>query len=595
MVRFLSIYFLKTMCGIAGLFGPGWNRFQLESMAAVQRHRGPDDSGIFVDEAGMAGLAHNRLSILDLSSAGHQPMASASGYLQIVFNGEIYNFLELRKELSEYPFQTRTDTEVVLAAYERWGECCLDHFLGMFAFLIWDIRNQRLFAARDRFGVKPLHYAIRPNGGISLASEIRALHAGGVPRNLNERAWATYLASGLHDHSEETFWEDISTLRAGHTLSWHDGQTSIRCWYDVAERSGPELDTRPLDVVCEEYSSLLVESVQLRFRADVEVGINISGGLDSSTLLGLVHKAKGCPANVKAFTYATGDERYDELPWVRRMLELTEHPCCVSQIGPEDVPDLAADVQAHQDEPFGGIPTLAYARLFETARRAGVIVLLDGQGMDEQWAGYDYYERLKAPTTMAPLQGTQQKAVMPGCLTAEFLSCAVPFDVPEVYTDALRNRQYLDTHYTKIPRALRFNDRVSMRASTELREPFMDHRLFELALRQSPERKIRSGTRKWMLRKITRNLLPCEVVEAPKRPVQTPQREWLAGPLREWAQGCIETAFSEFRGAWFNDNLPSAWQAYCDGVNTNSFYVWQWISLGLTLQGSLERTPVVIG
>jgi asparagine synthase (glutamine-hydrolysing) len=581
------------MCGIAGLFGPGWSRFQLESMAAVQWHRGPDDSGIFVDETGMAGLAHNRLSILDLSSAGHQPMACASGHLQIVFNGEIYNFLELRKELSEYPFRTRTDTEVVLAAYERWGECCLDHFLGMFAFLIWDIRKQRLFAARDRFGVKPLHYAFRPNGGISLASEIRALHAAGIPKNLNERAWATYLASGLHDHSEEAFWEGISTLRAGHTLSWHNGQTSIRCWYDVAERSGPELDRRPLEVVCEEYSSLLVESVQLRFRADVEVGINISGGLDSSTLLGLVHKTNGCPANVKAFTYATGDERYDEVPWVRRMLEPTKHPCFVSQIGPQDVPDLAADVQAHQDEPFGGIPTLAYARLFETARRAGVIVLLDGQGMDEQWAGYDYYERLTGSTSMAPLQGTRQNAVMPGCLTAEFLSSAVPFDVPKVYADALRNRQYLDTRYTKIPRALRFNDRVSMRASTELREPFMDHRLFELALRQSPERKIANGTRKWMLRKITRDLLPCEVVEAPKRPVQTPQREWLAGPLREWAHSCIETAFSEFRGAWFNDNVLSTWQAYCDGLNTNSFYVWQWISLGLTLQSSLERTPVI--
>lgn len=581
------------MCGIAGICGPGWQRCQLESMADAQVHRGPDDRGIFVDETGTAGLAHNRLSILDLSSAGHQPMADAGGRYQIVFNGEIYNFLELRSTLSEYPFRTHTDTEVVLAAYERWREDCVDHFLGMFALLIWDTTEQRLFAARDRFGIKPLYYARRPSGAIFLASEIRALHAAGIQKDLNQRSWATYLVSGLHDHSEQTFWEGISSLGPGHTLTWHHGQTRIQKWYDLADRSGPELDRRPFDLVCEEYSSLLAESVRLRFRADVEVGINISGGLDSSTLLGLVHRTNSAPENVKAFTYATGDERYDEVPWVRRMLEKIDQPHFVVQLEPEHVPELAADVQAHQDEPFGGIPTLAYARLFEVARAAGAIVLLDGQGMDEQWAGYDYYENLAGPRMLAPLQGTKQTAVRPGCLTPEFLSLAVGCDWPQVYTDALRNRQYLDTRYTKIPRALRFNDRVSMRASTELREPFMDHRLFELALRQPPERKILNGVRKWMLRNITRELLPTDVVEAPKRPVQTPQREWLAGPLREWAQACIDTAFSEFRGSWFNDDVPQAWNSYCQGLETNSFYVWQWISLGLTLQNSWERTTVV--
>jgi asparagine synthase (glutamine-hydrolysing) len=580
------------MCGIAGLFGPGWKRNQLESMIAIQKHRGPDDCGIFVDDSEMAGLAHNRLSIIDLSPAGHQPMSNATGNLQIVFNGEIYNFLELRQELQGYPFRTNTDTEVILAAYERWGDSCLDRFLGMFAFLIWDIREQRLFAARDRFGVKPLFYTLCPNGGLRLASEIRTLHASGIPRECDDKTWATYLTYGLHDHTERTFWKNVSSLGPGHILHWHDGKTAIRRWYDLAERTGPEFDPRPLGVVCEEYSSLLAESVRLRFRADVEVGINISGGVDSSTLLGLVYKTNGNPGLVKAFTYTTGDERYDELPWVQRILERTEHPSFVSQIRAEEVPALAADVQAYEDEPFGGIPTLAYARLFDMAREAGVTVLLDGQGMDEQWAGYDYYERLTGSASVAPLQGTQQKAVMPGCLTPDFSGSAIPFDPPQVFPDALRNRQYLDARYTKIPRALRFNDRVSMRASAELREPFMDHRLFELALRQPAERKIAGGVRKWMLRKITRDLLPCEVVEAPKRAVQTPQREWLAGPLHDWAQSCIETAFAEYSGAWFNENLMQSWQAYSDGQSTNSFYVWQWISLGLTLQNSLERTPV---
>jgi asparagine synthase (glutamine-hydrolysing) len=404
--------------------------------------------------------------------------------------------------------------------------------------------------------------------------------------------WATYLASGLHDHSEQTFWAGILSLEPGHVLTWKDGRIETHCWYDLAERTGPELDRRSQDVVHEEYGRLLAESVRLRFRSDVEVGINISGGLDSSALLGLVHQTHGSSDSVKAFTYVSGDERYDELPWVRRMVDQTGHRLLVSPISAKDIPSLAASVQEHEDEPFGGFPTLAYAKLFDMAREAGVTVLLDGQGMDEQWAGYDYYSRLNESASVAPLQGTQQRAVMPDRLTPEFLAGAMHFAPREPFRDPLRNRQYLDARYTKIPRALRFNDRVSMRSSIELREPFMDHRLFELALRQPPDRKIRDGVHKWMLRKITADLLPCEVVEAPKRPVQTPQREWLAGPLRDWAHGCIETAFSEYLGSWFKKDSWNAWRTYCDGESTNSFFVWQWISLGLTLQNSLQRTAI---
>jgi asparagine synthase (glutamine-hydrolysing) len=582
------------MCGIAGLFGTEWNRFQLERMAVVQHHRGPDDRGFFVDESGTAALAHNRLSIIDLSSAGHQPMANVAGNLRIVFNGEVYNFLELRRELSDYQFQTTTDTEVILAAYERWGESCLHHFVGMFSFLIWDIHGKRLFGARDRFGVKPLYYALSPNGGLAIASEIRALHAAGVPRNISENTWASYLANGLHDHSTSTFWEGVSSLAPGHALTWDDGRLQINQWYDLPAQIGPEFDSRPTDVVCEEYLALLLESIQLRFRSDVEVGINISGGLDSSTLLALVHRTNSCASRVKAFTYTTGDERYDELPWVQRNLKEMEHPSFVYQLRPEEIPDLATDVQAHQDEPFGGLPTLAYARLFELARRSGVIVLLDGQGMDEQWAGYDYYEHLDEDMSSAPLQGTNHKATMPGCLTEEFLRKAEPFDSPQPFPDTLRNRQYFDTRFTKIPRALRFNDRVSMRASAELREPFMDHRLFELAFRQPRERKILNHTGKWLLREMTRHLLPCAVWEAPKRPVQTPQREWLAGPLREWTQSCLETMLWEYGGAWFDKNrVMDAWNKYRAGGSSNSYYVWQWISLGLTLQSSLQGAAAV--
>ncbi len=554
----------------------------LEAMVDCQRHRGPDDCGIYRDPSGVVALGHNRLSILDLSAMGHQPMASADGRLWISFNGEIYNYLELRDELRGYPFRTGTDTEVILAAYDRWGENCLDRFVGMFAFLLWDAYEQRLFAARDRFGVKPLCYAVTRDGGLVLASEPAAIRAAGVPLEPDEVAWATYLAWGLTDYSDRTFWRPVRSVPAGHKLIWKGGHTRIDCWYDLADRVDPGWDDRQVQSVEEEYLALLKESVRLRFRADVPVGINLSGGLDSSTLLGLVQALQGPQSDVKAFTFVTGDPRYDELPWVEQMLARTEHPSVICQLTPEAVPDLAATAQRHQDAPFGGLPTLAYSCLFARARAEGVLVLLDGQGMDEQWAGYDYYTNAESNGEARVVQGTREAAVKPECLTAECRALAEKLQVPHVFPDGLRRLQYRDVRYTKIPRALRFNDRVSMQHSTELREPFLDHRLFELALRQPIERKLQDDTRKWLLRDLTQQLLPGGVVQAPKRPVQTPQREWLRGPLRDWSEDHISLALHEVGGTWLESQaVRQTWQRYLSGQCDNSFYVWQWINIGL--------------
>jgi asparagine synthase (glutamine-hydrolysing) len=568
------------MCGIAGAVGRGWSRAALEAMVHRQAHRGPDGRGIYEDPGGLAGLGHNRLSIIDLSPAGRQPMPSHDGRYWIVLNGEVYNYRELRSELTDYPFRTRTDTEVILAAYARWGEACLDRFIGMFAILIWDERDRCLFAARDRFGVKPLYYSGRPNGTWLFASEIKALHAAGVPAERDSSAWATYLAHGLSDQRERTFWQGVKSLPPGHWASWSAGSLRVGEWYNLADRSGAGWDERPDRVVAEEYGELLRGSVDLRFRSDVPVGINLSGGLDSATLLGLVHAVQGPDSDIQAFTFVTGDPNYDELPWVEEMLRHTRHPSVVCRLSPEDVPALAESVQESEDEPFGGLPTLAYARLFETARREGVIVLLDGQGMDEQWAGYDYYRSASEASTM--VQGVSSSPLRPQCLMPEFRAAAEPVEIPRPFPDPLRNLQYRDIRFSKIPRALRFNDRVSMRSSTELREPFLDHRLVELALRQPAERKIRDGQGKWFLRRLAQDLLPAGLREAPKRPVQTPQREWLRGPLRSWAEDQIERALGEYGGTWLDSRaVRSAWRHYVDHGDDNSFYVWQWISLGL--------------
>jgi asparagine synthase (glutamine-hydrolysing) len=550
---------------------------------------------------GSCHLGHNRLAIIDLSAAGLEPMRSADGRFHLVFNGEVYNYRELKQELTEYPFSTRTDTEVVLAAWSRWGAACLDRFVGMFAFLLWDAAERRLHAVRDRFGVKPLYWSeVSGDGsrGILLASEIKALQAAGAGLEPDAATWATYLATGMTDSSDATFWEGVRSVPPGHRLCWSEAGGAIETvrWYDFPARVGPVCDARDEAVVAEEYRALLAESVALRFRSDVPVGINISGGLDSSALLGVVDSLPGGHGDVQAFTFVTGDPAYDELPWVRQTLERTRHPLVVASLAASDVPALAESVAAFEDEPFGGLPTLAYARLFETARAAGVVVLLDGQGMDEQWAGYDYYARaLVSPEAPASLvQGTQGPVTRTAILAPEFRERARSFEAPRPFgDDALRNLQWRDLRYAKLPRALRFNDRVSMRCATELREPFLDHRLVELAVRQPADRKLRGGQTKWMLRRITERLLPEGVVEAPKRPVQTPQREWLRGPLAAWATERIEAALDGPGGAWLDARaVRASWRDYVDQGADNSFFVWQWISLGLMRQAEAVRTHV---
>ena len=553
-------------------------------MHAAQTHRGADDQGFYTAPQKRAGLAHNRLSIIDLTSAGHQPFSNRDGNLHIVFNGEIYNYLELRRELeSEYRFQTRTDTEVLLAAYQKWGADALDKLIGMFAFIIWDEREQTMFAARDRFGVKPLYYHEKNDGTLFLASEIKAFHAAEIGRQPNEKTWARFLASGEAEHPSQTFWQEIKKLPAGHFLVRRNNQTIIKKWYDLAEKSGAEYDARDDKKVAEEYLELLKDAVRLRFRADVPVGINLSGGVDSSTLLGLVHALEKDESAITAYTFTTGDDRYDELPWVRQMLEKTRHPLTVCELSAAEVPSLAADVQRFEDEPFGGIPTLAYAKIFQKARRDGTIVLLDGNGLDEQWAGYSYYAN--AETLTGFVQGASDKATRPECLSKDFLALASgPETAEQKFPDRLRNLQHRDATRSKLPRALRYNDRISMRSSTELREPFLDHRLFELALRQPERRKISGGVHKKMLREIVAEILPRNVAHAPKRPLQTPQREWLRGVLREWADEQIGAALKSDAGggAWLDSRaVRREWKNFCDGKSDNSFYVWQWISLSL--------------
>lgn len=562
------------MCGIAGIIGPNASQQQLDAMLKAQAHRGPDATESYHESTTF--LGHNRLAIIDLSPEANQPFFSKDKRYVMVFNGEIYNYIELKKELEEtVSFETTSDTEVLLAAYQKWGKTCLSKLNGMFSFAIWDHQEQQLFAARDRFGVKPFYYTIA-NGTFYFASEIKSLFAAGISKVPNESVWASYFAYGSYGMPDETFWEGIAQLPGGHFLQLKNTQTSIQRWYDFEEAVKKYEVNLSFETVKMRYLQLLDDSIKLRFRADVPIGFNVSGGLDSSALLALVNRLEA-GANIEAFTFYTGDDRYDELPWVEGLIAHTKNPLTKVQLTAEALAPLAEVMAIQQDEPYGGVPTIAYGAIFKKARSKGVKVLLDGQGMDEQWAGYDYYTK----TSDAVIQGVSKSPFRTSVLSEEFFAKAKEPVYPTPFSDRILNLQYRDLFYTKIPRALRFNDRVSMLASTELREPFLDYRLVEFAFAQPLAYKIHDGIQKYILRSIVSEYLSDSITYAPKRPLQTPQREWFATDLKDWVTKTIEGLKDN---NWFDYKmLQEEWNRYLDGDQDSSFHIWQWVNAKLLL------------
>ena len=571
------------MCGIYGFIADLEDPAgALRGMQGALLHRGPDHQEYLLD--GRLGLGHNRLAILDLTSAGHQPMTLTEAGLTLVFNGEIFNYRELKRGLGEHVYSSQSDSEVLLRAYQKWGSDCLTRLNGMFAFAVWDHRRESLFLARDRFGIKPLVYAETPRG-FFFASEPKALFSAGIPKQPDLETWATYLKYGTYDHSDRTFFEGVRQLRPGHFLTVNlSANVSAGCYYDFPELVSGSRAVESEETVQQEYGSLMRDAVDLCFRSDVPVGIAASGGVDSSALIAMASKTAQTQEQVQAFTFTCDHPKYDETPWVKETLQLTNHPWHVSRVFSHQIPDLIESVSMSQEEPFGGFSTLCLAELCDLAGGVGVTVLLDGNGLDEQWAGYEYYGRIGVDSEeyqSGPVQGSTTSPVRPTCLTNEITQAARNPDLPKPFRSDLDNLRFRDLFHTKIPRALRFSDRASMMHSRELRVPFLDHRLVEYSFKIAPSLLIRNGQHKYLLRKIVADLLPEPVVSAPKRPVQTPQREWLAGVLFPYVWDLVNSRrFREL--GWFN--LPEVECELLQFKGTepdNSFFVWQWISAAL--------------
>jgi asparagine synthase (glutamine-hydrolysing) len=568
------------MCGIAGIVGNVNDQELLNRMLQSQHHRGPDATGKFFDLPHVA-LGHNRLSIIDLSADANQPFFDFGNRFSIVFNGEIYNYIELRDELREqYNFGTNSDTEVLLAAYIVWGKACLSKLNGMFAFAVWDSEAQSFFAARDRFGVKPFHYAQHKNS-FYFASEIKAMHAAGIDKKPDEKVWASYFTFGSYGNIDETFFENIKQLPGGHYLEYAGGKLTVTKWYFFEDEIKKQPKNMTYEAAKSHYLELLKDSIRLRFRADVNVGFNISGGLDSAVLLAMVNEISHNSANINAYTFYCNHPDYDEVQWVESMIANTNSQLRKVLLDVKEIPDFAEKIQFHEDEPFGGIPTLAYAKIFEQARQDNVLVLLDGQGMDEQWAGYDYYMQ----NNESIIQGVKEPPFKTNVLSGPFLAKAEKPVYPKLFEDDLLDKQYRDIFYTKIPRALRFNDRISMAFSTELREPFLDYRLVEFAFSLPLDFKIKDGINKWMVRDIASKYLPGDLVFAPKRALQTPQREWLANELHQYVLENIEVIKNSPLSNWFNETaLDAEYQKYQSGNHESSFHIWQWVNFALSIK-----------
>ncbi len=612
------------MCGIAGIVGQGWDRRQLHAMQDAQHHRGPDDQGLYFDPGGRVGLSHNRLSIIDLSAAGHQPMANPDETVWIVFNGEIYNYRELRAELDDYPYRSQTDTEVLLAAYERWGERCVEHLIGMFAFAIWDARIQRLYCARDRLGIKPFHYAWH-QGCFLFASEIKAILAAGHPAAPNWNIWATYLSHGYYDHSADTFFEGVQTLPPGHCLTVQNGVATSRHYWDL-----PTLASEPLrlddEVAAARFREIFEGAVRLRLRSDVPLGVNLSGGLDSASLMVVVDDLLQSAGEVQTFTASFDDPRYDERELASEVPRHTHWARHLQRLDEKHVWQVTWEALWHQEAPFGGISTLAYHHLHRLAQDCQVTVLLEGQGVDEMLAGYRYFRpfylldlleqkrwydlrrELRADNgsgrraldalrqlRMGRMPNVYQDGtphLQPRCIHREVrtLAGASPrFSQP--FATHLANALYRDLRHTKLPRVLRMNDRLSMAFGRELREPYLDHRVVEFLFRLPGSQKIRLGQSKFLLRQAMAERLPDRVRLAGKRSVVTPQREWLRTVLRPQVEDLIHSRSFAERGLFDVSEVQATYRTFCDGQHDNAFFVWQWVNTELWFRRFIDGNP----
>jgi asparagine synthase (glutamine-hydrolysing) len=603
-------------------------------------HRGPDGSGwrVFESTAGPVALGHRRLSIIDLSDAALQPMSYADGRYWVVYNGEIYNYLELREELraAGHLFQTQSDTEVLLAAYAHWGEAALDRLVGMFAFVLWDNQAQVAFAARDHFGIKPLYFLVTPVG-VAFASEIKQFCSlPGFSAHLNIARAHDFLASGIMEHTDETLFEGVRQLRGGECTRldlrrWRVGEDiPIRRWYRILDPGTLDIGEREAG---ERFRALLAESVRIHLRSDVPVGTCLSGGLDSSSIVCLMARelaAAGNGAKVNSISACYDVKSVDERPFMEAAVECTHSSphWCYPRF--EDAFALAERITWHQDEPYGSTSIFAQWCVFEAARRAGLKVMLDGQGADEQLAGYHgcfsyhFASLIRQRRFVTLLYAMLQRQAWHGVSFAEQARTFLVPLLPAKFARWLRReRQVLAQHNWLDSEALRphigrsplevaresigrpaingigdlcvvftqssnlgmllhWEDRNSMAHSIEARVPFLDHRLVEFTIGLGDRHKIVGADTKRVLRRAMSGILPEKIRNRrDKLGFTTPEEEWFRGPLREMVLAGVEQTLARYPGLLNARGVRAHAADMLEGRRPVDFSLWRIINLGI--------------
>jgi asparagine synthase (glutamine-hydrolysing) len=567
------------MCGIAGVVYEGGSRepamTAVRHMIEVQHHRGPDGNG-FYDDAGVS-LGHCRLAIIDLTTSGDQPMADIERRYWITFNGEIYNYIELREELKSLGcrFRGESDTEVLLNAYCCWGEACVDRLRGMFAFAVWDQQERCLFAARDRLGIKPFHYWTDGNGLLAFASELKALlHLIPEPRP-NVQLATDFLAWNLLDHEPaETMIVDIKRLPAAHAMRWRPGVgLSIwQYWRFMVNNDEGETSPGQRDSLVSEFRALFRETISLHLRSDVPVGTCLSGGLDSSSIVCVVKdelRTRGAWRNGRqhTFTACFDEPSLDERPYVEEVARATG--CQTHFVFPRaDIFREELDRWIwHQEEPAGSSGVYAQYCVARLAREHGIKVLLDGQGADEQLAGYRKFilvylrQLMKARQYAHALKEGIAFLFNPAILrTSSFVDGRryLLNSVPEVNLlwpskgspvrpadlglgDSLARRLEADMTRFSLPLLLRFEDRNTMAFGVESRVPFVDHILVEWLAKLPTDMRLADGWTKVILRRALVGTLPESIrVRKSKLNFSTPESKWISGPLARWLRETLE-------------------------------------------------------
>jgi asparagine synthase (glutamine-hydrolysing) len=611
------------------------SREVIARMCRVIEHRGPDDEGFYVD--GGVALGMRRLSIIDLVT-GHQPITNEDGSLWIVFNGEIYNFREIRDDLIArgHIFQSNTDTEVIVHLYEDEGEACVERLRGMFAFAIWDRRSRTLFLARDRVGVKPLHYSLAGDTLI-FASEIKSLlQHSAIKREVNTEAISDFLSFGYVPDPASAF-TGITKLPPGHTLTFKEGKVTIRRYWDFQyadhKAEGPIQDER---YYAERLLDLLDESIKLRLVSDVPLGAFLSGGIDSSTVVAMMARHMGRP--VKTFSIGFSESGFDELQYARiaaRHFNSDHHEFVVTP----DICKIVEEVVWHHDEPFADVSSIPTYIVSKMAREH-VKVVLSGDGGDELFAGYERYVIDRAREKFARIPRFIRKNIMlrassalPRAAYGKNFLRNIALDAGERYIDSLSllnhvakrelisgafknsldgrdsseqferlldesssseqiNRLlYLDSKTYLPGDILTKVDRMSMAHSIEAREPLLDHKLIEFVGTIPASLKLRGLQTKHILKRALDGLVPDQIINRPKQGFGVPINKWLNNDLREMLNDTLTDSRTRQRG-YFNQNAVEAMlDEHRRGRRDHALQLWSLLTLELWHRTFIDRRP----